>query len=161
MTENSQDPIQTNPDDNNTASIPSLPDQIPNQSQIVALLRRWYITLGVFILLFIPSLFIIWQIFVPTYTATGYILVEPVQIDLISGQQDKGTISNFEYYLNAQAYMIKTNNQILEKVVEDLNRRNLSVVDPEKSLRDEIRKALEDGTIMVSVPRGNQVVQVS
>jgi len=161
MTDNSQNPIQTNPDDNNAASVPSLPDQIPNQSLIVALLRRWYIIPIIFILLFPVSAFLIWKIYVPTYTTTGYILIEPVQIDLLSGEQDVGNISNYDSYLNAQAYKIKSSDRILNDVVRELQDKLLSVSDPEANLKDEITKALEDGTIMVSVPRGNQVIQIS
>ena len=125
-----------------------------------SLLRLWYVVLGVFILIFPISAFLVWKIFVPTYTTIGYISVEPVLINPISGEQDKGEISNYESYLNAQAYEMKNNSSILEKVVEDLRDKDLLVFNPE-NLRNEIQQALNDETLMVSVPRGNQVVQVS
>ncbi len=128
---------------------------------IKSILRLWYVVLGVFILIFPISAYFVWQIFVPLYTTIGYIKVDPVLIDPISGDQDKGNIANYATYLSQQAYDMKNNSQILGKVMEDLIDVNLSMFNNDENEWDVIKTALTDGTIEVIVPRNSQVVQVS
>ncbi|MHC4160140.1 MAG: GumC family protein, partial [Planctomycetota bacterium] len=94
-------------------------------SMVVGVLRRWYIVLLVFFVICsigIPSL---WLSLETLYDVTGAIRVAPILSNILTGQADRGEISNYQSFMNTQAEMI-TSNQVTERVADDLVDRNLA-----------------------------------
>ncbi len=152
------------------------PEAAPNF--IAGILRRWYIVLLIFILICGTGIPAIWFLFQPKYEVSGAIRVAPLMADIISGEQDPGTISNYESYMNTQAQMI-TSNQVVQRVADNLKDRNLpffegTAMDPISRIKRKIfgnearkepawllKKAMIDEVITVEPPRGSELIKVT
>jgi succinoglycan biosynthesis transport protein ExoP len=148
-------------------------------NMIAGILRRWYIVLLVFLIVCGAGLPAVWLKVKPVYTVTGAIRVAPILADILSGEQDRGEISNYESFNNTQAEKI-TSNTVVQRVADDLVDKNLSFFKDEptgliskwkrKLLGGKtklepamkLKKAIvDDGTIVVAADRLNELIKVS
>ena len=91
---------------------------------VAGILRRWYIVLLIFILICGSGLPAVWFMVKPIYDVTGAVRVAPILADILSGEQDRGEISNYESFMNTQAEKI-TSNSVVQRVADDLVGKNL------------------------------------
>jgi len=98
-----------------------------------SILRRWYIVLLVFFVMCATGLPAIWLLIKPLYSVTGAIRVAPILTNIITGETDKGEISNYQMFIQTQAEMV-TSEQVLQRVADDLADRNLPAF--EKQITD-------------------------
>jgi len=92
---------------------------------VAGILRRWYIVLLIFLLVCGIGIPAIWLTVKPVYTVTGAIRVAPILADILSGEQDRGEISNYENFKNTEAEKIRSNT-VIQRVADDLVDKNLS-----------------------------------
>ncbi len=92
---------------------------------VAAILRRWYVVLIVFIAAFSLAIPAIWFVIKPTYSVTGAIHVAPILANMLTGEADRGEISNYQSFVNTQAAMI-TSDQVVQRVADILTGKNLS-----------------------------------
>jgi len=105
-------------------------------------LRRWYIVLAIRISVCSASLPAVWLLKKPEYNIAGFIRVAPILTNLLSGEQEKGEISNYESFVNTEAMRI-TSAPVVERVTDELVSKNLSffdeyTADPVKKLQQAI-----------------------
>jgi capsular exopolysaccharide synthesis family protein len=99
-------------------------------SLIVGVLRRWYIVVATFFLMCVIGLPAIWLLIKPIYSVTGAIRVAPILRSILSGEADRGEISNYESFVNTQAQMV-ISSQVVERVADDLAGKKLSFFEDE------------------------------
>ncbi len=88
-------------------------------------LRRWYIVLGVFLLLCLPGIPAIWLLIEPTYTVAGTIHIAPILQNILTGDPETGNVSNYEAFVNTQA-QIATGTRVVQRVADDTTVQGLS-----------------------------------
>ncbi|MHC4791865.1 MAG: GumC family protein, partial [Planctomycetota bacterium] len=97
-----------------------------NTSNLIqGILRRWPIVFLVFFVICAIGIPAIWFLVEPLYTVTGAIKVEPILENILTGEGDKGGISNYQTFMNTQAILI-TSNQIVQGAADSLADKNLS-----------------------------------
>ncbi len=89
------------------------------------LLRRWRTALIVFSLICGIGLSVIWLGISPAYEVTGAIRVAPILSNILTGEADRGEVSNYQSFMNTQAEMM-TSTQVIQRVADDLTGKNLS-----------------------------------
>ncbi|MBN2020373.1 MAG: polysaccharide biosynthesis tyrosine autokinase [Sedimentisphaerales bacterium] len=99
---------------------------------IAMLLRRWPIVVIVFTAACILGIPFIWHGLNPVYEVTGAIKVAPILSNILTGEQDRGEISNYQSFMNTQAKMIASP-QVIQRVADDLVDKNLSLFNAESS----------------------------
>ena len=110
--------------------IPPEQDEEATSDMVAGILRRWYIVLLIFLLVCGVGLPAIWYTVKPVYNVTGAIRVAPILADILSGEQDRGEISNYENFKNTEAEKIKSNT-VIQRVADDLVDRDLSFFNDE------------------------------
>jgi uncharacterized protein involved in exopolysaccharide biosynthesis len=112
---------------------------------IAAILRRWYIAVIVFFgicVIGIPSL---WLLVEPRYAVTGAIRVAPILSNIITGEADKGEISNYQSFMNTQAKMI-ISPQVIQRVADDLSDKHLAFFENSTAgIGAKLRRRMEGG----------------
>jgi len=152
--------------------------QLEQPNVLKGILRRWYIALGVFILLAGLGIPAIWLLVEPKYTVSGYIRVAPAMQDLLTGQPDRGDIGTYESFVNTQAMAI-TQPQVLERVLDELLPRNLTFFSGQNRGRlawlknwiaslqgpmtpmDRLKDAISSGDISAQARRGSELIVVT
>jgi len=145
---------------------------------VPGIFRRWYIVLLTFILLTATGIPAIWIVFGPIYQVTGAIRVAPIIIDILTDDQDAGTISNYESFMNTQAEII-TSNRVLQIVADDLVDRNLSFfergatdvvsnikrklegTEGKMEAREILKRAVADEVISVAADRRTELIRIT
>jgi len=146
---------------------------------VAGILRRWYIVLLIFLLMCGVGLPAIWYTIKPLYNVTGAIRVAPILADILSGEQDRGEISNYENFKNTEAEKIKSNT-VIQRVADNLVDRNLSffndeptdlfskwkrkLLGPQPKLEPamKLKNAIVDkGIIAVSADRRDELIKIS
>lgn len=92
------------------------------------LLRRWHIVLITFLLICAIAVPVVWIFVTPAYMVSGKIRVAPILVNILSGEAEKGEISNYMSFMNTQAIMI-TSGHVIERVADDLTNKNLAFFD--------------------------------
>ena len=110
---------------------------------IKGVLRRWHIVLLVFLVMCATGIPAIWFLIEPQYIVTGAIRVAPILANILTGEGDRGEISNYDNFVNTQAIMI-TSNQVVQRVADDLKDKNLSffeneLIDPISKLKQKLK----------------------
>jgi len=145
---------------------------------VAGILRRWYIVLLIFLIVCGIGLPTIWLTVEPVYSVTGAIKIAPILADILSGEQDRGEISNYESFKNTQAEKIRSNT-VVQRVADDLVDKNLSFFDkeptdlvskwkrkllgPQAKLEPamKLKKAIvEDGIILVGADRRDELIKI-
>jgi capsular exopolysaccharide synthesis family protein len=98
---------------------PHTPHSEPTANLISGVLRRWYIAAAIFLLVCAIGLPVIWLSIQPIYSVTGAIRVAPILTNILSGEADRGEISNYQNFVNTQAQMV-TSPQVVEIVADYL-----------------------------------------
>jgi succinoglycan biosynthesis transport protein ExoP len=159
--------------------IPPEQNQEGASDMLAGIFRRWYIVLLIFLILCGIGLPAIWTVVKPVYSVTGAIRIAPILADILSGEQDRGTISNYESFNNTQAEKI-TSNTVVQRVADDLVDKNLSFfkdeptdlvsrwkrkllgtparLDPAMKLKKAI---VDDGIIRVAADRRNELIKIT
>jgi succinoglycan biosynthesis transport protein ExoP len=140
-------------------------------SLMQAAARRWPIVVLVFVLVCVVALPMIWFLIEPRYVVTGALHVVPSQRSILTGEPDRGEITDYPSYMNTQAARIMST-PVLTRVADDLADRGLVFFREDSSglisrLKrmmklgpvtrnpvDILKAAVNDGTISASpVPR--------
>jgi succinoglycan biosynthesis transport protein ExoP len=147
-------------------------------SFVPGILRRWYIVLLTFIILCAIGVPAIWILFGPIYQVTGAIRVAPIIVDILTDDQDPGTISNYESFMNTQAEII-TSNRVLQRVADDLADRNLVFfergatdlisnvkrklegTEVKLEAREILKRAITDEVIAVAADRRTELIRIT
>jgi len=108
--------------------IPPEQDSEATTDMLAGILRRWYIVLLIFILVCGIGLPVVWLVIEPVYDVTGAIRVAPILADILSGEDDRGEISNYDSFMNTEAAKI-TSNAVVQRVADDMVDKNLSFFD--------------------------------
>jgi capsular exopolysaccharide synthesis family protein len=146
---------------------------------VAGILRRWYIVLLIFLIACGIGLPAIWFTVKPVYSVTGAIRIAPILADILSGEQDRGEISNYESFMNTQAEKI-TSNAVVQRVADDLVDKDLSFFKDEptdliskwkqkllgKRTKTEpaikLKQAIVDGgPIIVAANRRNELIKIN
>jgi len=145
---------------------------------VTGIIRRWYIVLLVFVTMCGIGIPAIWLSIKPLYTVTGSIRVAPLQYNLLTGEPDRGEISNYSSYMYTQAEMI-TSNRVVQRVADELADKNLTFLEkpptglvqklknklegtsPHPAPAAILKQAINNGTILVSPGQRNELIKVS
>ncbi|MFC1781158.1 hypothetical protein ACFLZ8_02715, partial [Planctomycetota bacterium] len=101
-----------------------------NPNIIAGILRRWHIALLIFFLFCAAGLPAIWLLINPVFNVSGAIRIAPIIADILTNTKDSGDISNYEIFMNTQSELI-TSNQVLQRVADDMQSKNLSFFENE------------------------------
>ncbi len=141
-------------------------------------LRRWPVVFLVFILICAIGIPAIWFLIEPLYTVTGAIKVEPILENILTGESDKGGITNYQSFMNTQAILM-TSNRIVQGVADDLADKNLSFfkdepTNPVMKIKRKIMKtstssdpavilkqAISDGVITVAPANRTELITIT
>lgn len=88
-------------------------------------LRRWYIALLVLVVMCALGIPAIWFLIEPLYSVTGAIRVAPIIPNILTGEAERGAISNYESFVYTQARYI-TSEKVVQWVADTLADKNLS-----------------------------------
>jgi capsular exopolysaccharide synthesis family protein len=114
---------------------------------IVAVLRRWYIVVLVFLAMCVIGITAIWLLIEPRYAVTGAIRVAPILSNILTGEADKGEISNYQSFMNTQARMI-VSPQVTQRVADDLSSKHLTFFENQTNgIGAKLRRKMEGGRI--------------
>jgi len=114
---------------------------------IVPLLRRWYIVVVVFLVACVIGIPGIWLIMEPRYDVTGALRVAPILSNILTGEADKGEISNYQSFMNTQAEMV-VSTQVIQRVADDLASKHLAFFEDKKTgIGAKLRRKMEGGII--------------
>lgn len=103
---------------------PSRPGGEPTHDLLAAILRRWYIVLLTFLVVTVIGLPAIWFLIETQHIVTGGIMVAPIIPNILTGQPDRGEISNYTTFVNTQAIMI-TGDRVVQRVADELVDKDL------------------------------------
>jgi capsular exopolysaccharide synthesis family protein len=142
------------------------------------IMRRWPIVLLVFILISAIGIPAVWYLVEPLYTVTGRIKVEPILENILTGEGDRGGITNYQNFMNTQAILI-TSNRIVQDVADKLIDKDLSFfkgepTNPVVKIKQKISKtrrspepaamlqqAIADGTITVAPANKTELIFIT
>jgi capsular exopolysaccharide synthesis family protein len=151
----------------------------PTSDMVAGILRRWYIVLLIFLIISGIGLPAIWLTVKPVYNVTGAIRVAPILADILSGEQDRGEISNYENFKNTEAEKIRSNT-VIQRVADDLVDKNLSffkdeptglvskwkrkLLGPQPQLEPAMKlknAIVDDGIIAVGAGRNDELIKIT
>ncbi len=145
---------------------------------ISVLLRRWRTIVIVFAAISCIGLSLLWLLTKPLYEITGAIKVAPILSNILTGEADRGDISNYQSFMNTQAEMI-ISGPIIDRAADDLATRNLSyfsnkgstlVRKLQEEFRDssgrsdcaaKLRVAVNHGRILVTSARNSELIKIT
>ncbi len=97
-----------------------------------AMKRRWYILLLMFILLAPVAIWGVWIFVQPGHIVVGRIKVAPAVLDIMTGDENRGSIGNYAEFMATQALTV-ISTSVLQNVVDDLLNKNLHFFQEEPS----------------------------
>jgi len=145
---------------------------------IRGILRRWYIVLLVFFVMCATGTPAIWFLIEPLYSVTGAIRIAPILPNILTGEADRGEISNYTSFMYTQAEML-TSEPVLQRVTDDLVDKNLFFFENESTdlvtkldqrLRGDktrpdaltkLKRAISARIISVGPERGTELLKVT
>lgn len=125
-----------------------------------SIMRRWYLIVLVLIIgcgIGVPA---VWYNIKPTYFSEGAILVKPILTNIITGDPDKGEISNYQIYMNTQAELIKRD-AILQRVEYALRDEQLSLFPPGSKPMSVLQSLFENETLLVSPEKNTNFLKIA
>jgi capsular exopolysaccharide synthesis family protein len=163
----------------NILNLETVPEPENESPKLAAgIIRRWYITLLVLILVCGIGLPITWLLIKPVHVVTGQIHVAPILVDIMTDTRDRGDISDYQSFMNTQAQMV-TSSRVVQRVADNLKNRDLAIFRNEPTslisklkqklkttnIKPEpawlLKQALIDGTIVVNAPRGSELLEIT
>ena len=142
------------------------------------LLRRWQTIVIVFAVICGIGLPSIWLRFHSIYEVTGAIRVAPILSNILTGEVERGDISNYQSYMDTQAELILSP-QVVHRVADELSDKNLSFfanrsggagsessqqADKSKSKPDIstiLKKDIAAGIITAVASRGSELMKIT
>jgi succinoglycan biosynthesis transport protein ExoP len=159
--------------------IPPEQGEEASSDMVAGILRRWYIVFLIFLIISGIGLPAIWLTVKPVYNVTGAIRVAPILADILSGEQDRGEISNYENFKNTEAEKIRSNT-VIQRVADDLVDKNLSffndeptdlvskwkrkLLGPQPQLEPAMKlknAIVDDGIIAVGAGRNDELIKIT
>ena len=126
---------------------PHEPGSESTSGLIVAVLRRWYIVALVFLVMCAIGIPAIWLLLEPRYDVTGALRVAPILSNILTGEADKGEISNYQSFMNTQAKMI-ISPQVVQRVADDLAGKHLTFFENQLTgIGAKLRRKMEGGKV--------------
>ncbi len=104
---------------------PIEPDNEVTPNLVAVILRRWYIVLLTFFVMCAIGIPAIWLLIQTQYNVTGAIRVAPIIPNILTGEADKGEISNYQTFMFTQAEII-TSDPVIQRVADDLADKDLA-----------------------------------
>jgi succinoglycan biosynthesis transport protein ExoP len=145
---------------------------------IASVLRQWKTAAIISLAIILTALPIIWLVMEPQYDVTGAIRVAPILSNILTGEPERGEISNYQSFMNTQVDMI-VSTQITQRVADELAGRHLTFFEDKSEgigakLRRRIRgskvkpdpanilkQAVYDGIIRAFATRENELIKVT
>lgn len=106
-------------------STPPSPESESTFNLLMSVIRRWHIVVATLFLMSAIGLPAIWLLIKPLYNVTGAIRVAPILSSILTGEPDRGEISNYQSFVNTQAQMV-ISNQVIQRVADDLDDKHLT-----------------------------------
>ena len=114
---------------------------------ITAVLRRWHIVVLVFLVMCAIGIPAIWLFLEPRYDVTGAIRVAPILSNILTGEADKGEISNYQSFMNTQAEMV-ISPQVVQRVADDLANKHLTFFEDQiTGIGAKLRRKMDTGKV--------------
>ncbi len=144
---------------------------------VAAVLRRWQLVVLLFAAICAAGLLSVWLLIEPAYEVTGALRVAPILPNILTGEADKGEISNYQSFMNTQAKMILSP-QVMQRVADDLAGRNLAFfeeharglggklarkINPATGKPDAaqiLKGAISEGLITATASRNTELVEI-
>lgn len=145
---------------------------------IIKIIRRWYVVLGIFVVVVLVGVPAIWLVLKPTYTVSGAIRVAPIMKNVLSGEAERGEMGKIEVFMNTQAQII-TSNRIVQGVADDLITKDLNFFkEPSESIEHKLKKivngndvkpeisaiikqAISNGVISAQTRRNTELIEIA
>ena len=124
------------------------------------ILRRWYIVPLVFFVMCAIGIPAIWLLIKPIYNVIGAIRVAPILSNLLTGEADRGEISNYQNFMNTQAEML-VSSQVVQRVADHLAKKNLSFFE-NKAINPaaKLKRAISDDIITAAPANHTELIKV-
>jgi succinoglycan biosynthesis transport protein ExoP len=123
--------------------MPAEPGSASMSDLIAAALRRWYIAVIIFVGICVIGIPALWLLAEPKYAVTGAIRVAPILSNIVTGEAERGEISNYQSFMNTQATMI-TSPQVIQRVADDLSGKHLAFFeDSAEGIGAKLRRRME------------------
>ncbi|MGA2679671.1 MAG: polysaccharide biosynthesis tyrosine autokinase [Sedimentisphaerales bacterium] len=127
--------------------MPPMPESASTSSLIAGVLRRWHIAVLVFLVMCAIGIPAIWLFLEPRYDVTGAIRVAPILSNILTGEADKGEISNYQSFMNTQADMV-ISPQVIQRVADDLTDKHLTFFEDRiTGIGAELRRKMDIGKV--------------
>jgi polysaccharide biosynthesis transport protein len=157
---------------------PAEAENVGMNEMFKSILRRWYIVVVTFLLISFVSVPLIWLAIKPVYNVTGAIRVAPILRNIVTGEIDKGEISNYESFMNTQAELIASD-RVIQRVADDLSGKNLNFfkelssrfveriknrIDNVSTQQDPavvLKQAITEGIITVAPARRTELIKIT
>ncbi len=138
-------------------------------------LRQWRIIAITFGLICFVGLSLIWLGLEPKYEVTGAIRVAPILANILTGETQRGEISNYQTFMNTQAEMISST-QVVQRVADDLADKKLSFFNPKdtaklkngqtdnmtkKDYAASLKLAIDRETIQIAPARDTELIKIT
>jgi len=130
-----------------------------NSSMIMSIVRYWYLVLITFILINAIAIPAIWFKVTSTYTTRGAIEVAPILTNILTGEDDRGGISNYQAFMNTQA-QIMTSNRILQRVADDLKDKSVTLFD-QSDLVGSLKNSLLYESLTIAPIKRSQWIEIA
>jgi len=101
----------------------------------------------------------VWTQVKPVYTTRGAIEVAPILTNILTGQAERGEISNYQAFMNTQA-RIMTSDRVLQRVADELQDKKLSFFTEAPDLVLALRAAVQSERISIAPVRRTQWIEL-
>lgn len=88
--------------------------------------RRWYIVVAVALVVCALGLPAVWFLVEPIYVVQGTVHIIPVVRSVVNGEPQPDEAANYGQFVNTQAMLLMSDEQRLQKIVDDLAGQNLA-----------------------------------
>jgi len=152
----------------------------PPTNLLESVRRRWYIVVGVTLVICAAILPAVWFFAEPVYVVEGGVRISPVVTDLLTGEPKSGEVGgNYVTFVTTEAWRLRSSSDLLAKIVEDLAERNLKFLSGEPLTRFEtllakvipwrrelspdqiLREAITDERILVRLAPNSELILVT
>lgn len=130
-----------------------------NVSLIKPILQHWKLAVLTFIMVAGLGVPLAWFSIKPTYATVGTIQVAPILTNILTGQADRGEVSNYEMFVNTQARLMASD-RVLQRVADELQSKKLTMFQdsPDTILR--LRDMLQNESIAIAPLRKTELIEL-
>jgi polysaccharide biosynthesis transport protein len=97
----------------------------PPTNLLESVRKRWYLVPLVALAICAVGLPAIWFLMQPVYVVSGAVRIRPAVTNPLTGQAQAGEVTNYVQFVNTQAFLLMSDEQRLQNILEDLVPRNL------------------------------------